>query len=289
MVAIYANSSVLNEDSTENSTLVQTYKLKRSLNDLEKTKGQNKTGYDEIFSSLSVEGTMDNKKGISYSYEDFIKLSDESQSIFHSFYEATLTSSVKKALYDLMVHKQILELTVMNLELAKNKWQQMQTSFDNGLSSELDVIEAQSTYENLKSDYSNANTAYKQKLKEFKTLLSSELNKKIKFEGNIDFELENLDDDSLISSFLSNNFDAESAEKFMEEEKDLLNTDKSSNISPSLSLSLDYNAYDSDSYIFTSDFKDCASITFTLSIPLNSSTKNSEADVAESEVNGYVE
>lgn len=313
MAIVSADPLILNEDSAVNLALNQNYELKSSLIDLQKAEDQNNNSWNVMLPDFSVNGSVNNTNGVFDSsvdnnltltaslassvtlnkydryYMDYDELTYESQSILYSIDEATLKTDVKKAFYYLIAHKQSLELTEMNLELAKKRWQQMQTSYDNGLASELDVLEAQSTYENLKPDYSTANTAYKTELMEFKSLLGLDLNQEIELEGDLNVEVMDLNDDSLVSAFLSNRLDVESAEKSIEVEQTLLDIEKASNISPSLNLSFDYSAYNSDSSIFTTDWTDSASITATISIPLNSYIKGSEEDIAISDAERSVE
>lgn len=309
--AIAADPLILDEDGAISLALKQNYELKSSLLDLEKAEYQNDNSWNVMLPDFSIEGSVSNTNGVVDSsvddefslsgsleasvtlnkydryYMEYDELTYESQALLYATDEAELKTDVKKAYYYLIANKQSLELTEMNLELAKKRWQQMETEYKNGLVSELEVLEAQSTYENLKPDYTTANTQYKTEMMSFKSLLGIDLDQEVELEGSLDVEIMTLDDDSLVSTFLANRLDVESAEKSTEVEQSLLNIEKATDLSPSFTLSLDYTASNSD--LFDTDWTDSASITATVSIPLNGYIKGSEEDVAISDAEKSVE
>jgi len=309
--AIAADPLILDEDGAISLALKQNYELKSSLLDLEKAEYQNDNSWNVMLPDFSIEGSVSNTNGVVDSsvddefslsgsleasvtlnkydryYMEYDELTYESQALLYATDEAELKTDVKKAYYYLIANKQSLELTEMNLELAKKRWQQMETEYKNGLVSELEVLEAQSTYENLKPDYTTANTQYKTEMMSFKSLLGIDLDQEVELEGSLDVEILTLDDDSLVSTFLANRLDVESAEKSTEVEQSLLNIEKATDLSPSFTLSLDYTASNSD--LFDTDWTDSASITATVSIPLNGYIKGSEEDVAISDAEKSVE
>lgn len=309
--AIAADPLILDEDGAISLALKQNYELKSSLLDLEKAEYQNDNSWNVMLPDFSIEGSVSNTNGVVDSsaddefslsgsleasvtlnkydryYMEYDELTYESQALLYATDEAELKTDVKKAYYYLIANKQSLELTEMNLELAKKRWQQMETEYKNGLVSELEGLEAQSTYENLKPDYTTANTQYKTEMMSFKSLLGIDLDQEVELEGSLDVEIMTLDDDSLVSTFLANRLDVESAEKSTEVEQSLLNIEKATDLSPSFTLSLDYTASNSD--LFDTDWTDSASITATVSIPLNGYIKGSEEDVAISDAEKSVE
>jgi len=309
--AIAADPLILDEDGAISLALKQNYELKSSLLDLEKAEYQNDNSWNVMLPDFSIEGSVSNTNGVVDSsvddefslsgsleasvtlnkydryYMEYDELTYESQALLYATDEAELKTDVKKAYYYLIANKQSLELTEMNQELAKKRWQQMETEYKNGLVSELEVLEAQSTYENLKPDYTTANTQYKTEMMSFKSLLGIDLDQEVELEGSLDVEIMTLDDDSLVSTFLANRLDVESAEKSTEVEQSLLNIEKATDLSPSFTLSLDYTASNSD--LFDTDWTDSASITATVSIPLNGYIKGSEEDVAISDAEKSVE
>jgi outer membrane protein TolC len=311
IAAIAAEPLVLNEDGAVSLALKQNYDLKASLLDLKKAEYQNDNSWNVMLPDFSIEGSANSTSGIVDSsvddefslsgsleasvtlnkydryYMEYDELTYEAQALMYASDEEELKADVKKAYYYLIANKQSLDLTELNLNLAKKRWEQMEVEYSNGLVSELEVLEAQSTYENLKPDYTTANTEYKTEMMSFKSLLGIDLDQEVELDGTLDVEILELDDDSLISSFLAKRLDVESAQKSTEVEQSLLNIEKATDISPSLSLSFDYSLSNSD--LFDSDWSDSASITATLSIPLNSYIKGSEEDVAISDAKKSVE
>ena len=310
-VPLFASTLTLSESDAISLALNQNYDLKSSLIDLLKVEDQKNNSWNVMLPDLSLEGSVTNSNAIlGSSDDDYIKITGslsssvtlnksnkysmdydnleyEAELLNYEDAQNSLENEVKKAFYYLIANQQSLEIKEMNLDLALKRWEQMQSKYDNGLASELEVLEAQSTYENLKPEYTTAYTSYQTQLMNFKSFLGIDLDREIELEGDLDVEILDLDADTLISRFLNNRIDILNAQKEIEIQNVLYNIERSSDLSPSLDLSFDYSYYNSD--LLDDDWTDAASITATVSIPLNGYINGSEEDIAISDAQRDVE
>lgn len=308
---LVASPLKLSVDSAVELAIEQNYDLKSSYLDLMMAEDQNDNSWNVMLPDLSLKGTLNDSlslyditdsnalsftgsfassvtlnKSSRYSME-YDKLSYESESLSYQIDEADLKVGVKRAYYYLVANKRSLEIKKMNLDLALKRWEQMKNSYDNGLVSQLDVLESQSTYENLKPTYTSSNNSYQTKLMSFKSLLGIDLNQEVELVGNLDVEILDLDENVLISTFLNKRLDVELATLNIDSNKNLLDIKKASNKSPSLSLSLDYAI--SNSNVLDGNWDDNLSMKATLTFPINGYIDGSKEDIAISDAEKRVE
>ncbi|MDC7236495.1 MAG: TolC family protein [Sphaerochaetaceae bacterium] len=308
---LFASIITLSESDAVTLALNQNYELKSSLIDLQKVEDQKKNSWNVMLPDFSIEGSVTNSNAIFGSsngdylkitgslsssvtlnkydkyYMEYDKLNYESELLNYEDDQKSLEVEVQKAFYYLLANKQSLDIQKMNLDLALKRWEQMQSKYDNGLASELEVLETQSTYENLKPSYTTAYNSYQTQLMNFKSFLGIDLDQDIELNGDLDVEILDLDADALISTFLNNRIDIQNAQKAIDLKTSLYDIEKASDISPSLALSLDYSYYNSD--LLDSDWSDSASVTATISIPLNGYIEGSEEDIAISDAQRSIE
>lgn len=301
-VPLFASTLNLSEDDAINLALNQNYELKSSLIDLLKVEDQKNNSWNVMFPSISVDGSISSSNAILGSSDsDYLKLTGalstsvtlnksnkysmeyddlayESELLNYENDKKSLETEVKKAFYYLLANKQSLEIEKMNLDLALKRWEQMQSKYDNGLASELEVFETQSTYENLKPSYTSAYNSYQTQLMNFKSFLGIDFDQEIELEGDLEVEILDLDADTLISKFLNNRIDIQTAQKEIDLKNASYNIEKSNNLSPSVTLSFDYSYYNSD--ILDDDWTDSASLSAGISIPINGYIDGSVEDIS---------
>ncbi|OJF76669.1 MAG: hypothetical protein BKP49_05780 [Treponema sp. CETP13] len=310
---VVAEPLVLTEDLSVQMALEQNKALKVSLLDLEKTEDQNDHSWNVLLPDFSLNGSVSGDDSvlngssldsedltISGSFEssvslnpsaryymNFDNLSYESQSILYQIDEKELKVAVKKAFYYLIAYKESLDLEEKNLDLANKRWLQTKNNFQNGLASELEVLEAQSSYENMKPSYTEIKTTYKTKLMSFKSLLGLDLEQEISIDGELAPEIIELNSTDLLKNFLLKRLDVQSALKSIQAEEALLAIEKLDDRAPKLSLSLDWSNSASD--MNNIDWTDDASVSASISIPLNGFIPGSEELVAISDAKKAVE
>ncbi len=311
VTAIGADPLILNVQSAVTLALKQNNELESSALDLEKARYQNENSWNFMLPDFSIDGSVSDSTGIfdssvgnkisisgSFSssvtfdgtgryYREYDESAYELQSLSYESDKLQLETDVRKAFYYLIAHKQSLILTEKNLELAEKRWRQTETKFESGLVSELEVLEAQSTYENLKPAYTTADMEYSTEMMIFKTLLGIGFDQTVELEGTVDVEILDLDEESLITTFLESSPDVQSARKSVDIYETLLNIEKAADFAPSVTLSLNYSASNSD--VFNDDWTDSASVTAAVSVPLNGYLKGSEEDVALSDAQKSLE
>jgi outer membrane protein TolC len=310
---IVAEPLVLTENLSVEMALEQNKALKASLLDLEKSEDQKNHSWNVLLPDFSLNGSVSGDdsvlNGSSLDSEDltlsgyfessvslnpsaryymkFDKASYESQCILYQIDEQELKVEVKKAFYYLIAYKESFDLEAKNLDLAKKRWLQTKNNFQNGLASELEVLEAQSSYENMKPSYTEIKTTYKTKLMSFKSLLGIGLEQEISIDGELSPEIIELDSNQLLKNFLLKRLDVQNALKSIQTEEALLAIEKFDDRAPELSLTLDWTNSASD--MNNLNWADDASISASISIPLNGFIPGSEESVAISDAEKSVE
>lgn len=303
----------LNEDLSVEMALEQNKSLKASFLDLEKSENQKDNSWNVLLPDFSLNGSVAGsdsvlngssldtedltlsgsiKSSVSLNtsaryYMDYDTLSYESQFILYQIDEQELKVAVKQAFYYLIAYKESLDLEAKNLELAKKRWLQTKSNYQNGLSSELEVLEAQSSYENMKPSYTDIKTTYNTKLMSFKSLLGLDLEQEITLEGELSPEIIDFNATNLVKNFLPKRLDVQNALKSIQTEEALLAIEKLNDRTPNVSLSVDWSesAYDMNNI----DWSDDVSVSASISIPLNGFIPGSEESIAISNAQKSVE
>ena len=140
--------------------------------------------------------------GIKYLAQDY-----ELGLINYSDVESILKREVKKLFYSLLVLEENIKLMESTIEIAEKSYIQTDINFRNGLSSELDKLQAQVTLESLKPDFVEVVNMYQSAVLSFKEIVGLDGEDDIRLEGVLDPEIYELDIDTLVYSSLSNRFD----------------------------------------------------------------------------------
>jgi len=212
------------------------------------------------------------------------RLSLESQEISYQSDENALKLSVSQQYYYLLAYRENLDLRLKNLELAEKRYLQTQINFNNGLASRLDVLEARSSYESLRPDYTDARTSYSTGLMSFKKLLGLDLDQEIEFTGTLEVTLLDLDGDSLISTYLNDRLDVQSAVNALIRLENQLKSVRRTSLAPTLSLGARWNNSLSD-LSADGEWTGNATVSLSLSVPLSSYIKGSSEslDITDAE------
>ncbi len=231
-----------------------------------------------VSAGLSASLSLDAASGLA---RDSARLNLESQNISYESSEDQLVLSVRQEFYYLLAYEENLDLQIKNLDLAEKRYEQVKENFNNGLASQLDVLEARNSYESLRPDYTDAKTTYASQLMSFKNLLGISLNQEIELDGSLDVTLVDLDADELIDSYIAGRLDVQAAVKAQEIQDLTLSSLKRSTWSPTVSLGASWN--NSASLDAIDDWSDQATLSLNVGIPLSSLIKSSSEQVAVSQ------
>ncbi|MDC7239838.1 MAG: TolC family protein [Spirochaetales bacterium] len=231
-----------------------------------------------VSAGLSASLSLDAASGLA---RDSARLNLESQNISYESSEDQLVLSVRQEFYYLLAYEENLDLQIKNLDLAEKRYEQVKENFNNGLASQLDVLEARNSYESLRPDYTDAKTTYASQLMSFKNLLGISLNQEIELDGSLDVTLVDLDADELIDSYIAGRLDVQAAVKALEIQDLTLSSLKRSTWSPTVSLGASWN--NSASLDAIDDWSDQATLSLNVGIPLSSLIKSSSEQVAVSQ------
>ena len=288
-----AEPLILTEEAAVALALEQNYDLQSTRLDLEGTEEAEKNSWniflpdltastgvsrsEELFSDTgsagedwSVYGRLSAALDLNYAALQGIKsnkLALESQQLLYEDSENSLTINVKKQFYYLLAYKENMEMEKKNLELAEKLYDQTRVNYENGLASELDVLEARNSFESMRPSYTDTKTSYETQVMTFKTLLGLDLEQEVEIEGSLDVETLDLDASVLIDGFMMNRLDIQTAMKSVEAEKLNESITKTGDRTPTLSLSGEWS--DNASDISDPDWYDTATITLALAMPLN--------------------
>ncbi len=285
---------VLTEEMAVSMALEQNTSLKSGRLDLESSEEAKKNSWNAFLPDFSVSGgiarseefltensyldgdswSVNGKIGASLTLNSAAalgvntkKLSYETQSLYYESVEEQLMMNVRKQFYYLLANKENLELKKKNLDLAEKRYEQENTNFTNGLSSELTVLEARNSFESLRPSYTNTKTSYETQLMSFRNLLGLDLEQKIEVNGSLDVSILDLDVSSLIGTYLARRLDVQSSVKSLELQENILSVTKVATLTPSLMLSGDWSANAGD--LGDIDWSDALTVSLMISLPLN--------------------
>jgi multidrug efflux system outer membrane protein len=115
--------------------------------------------------------------------------------------EKQLERDVRKSFYALLLQQENIRLLEESQETARKRFEQVSTSYEYGLASELDKLNAQVNLENLKPDLQKARTDYETASMELKYTLGLERTVVLELQGTIGAQGLSLDAEELISAY----------------------------------------------------------------------------------------
>lgn len=307
-----AESLVLTEEQSVKMALEQNLDLKASQLDLEMSEDQNNNSWNVLLPDFSIGGGISRTGSLlndssgssawavsgslaaslslnasSFFTMDYYRLSFEAQELMYQMDEDQLKVNVKNQFYYLLAYKENLELERKNLELASKRWAQTETNYQNGLASELEVLEAKNTYESMRPSYTDTKTSYETQLMSFKSLLGLSLEQAIELDGRLEPVILDLDAGALVNNFMLKRSDIQSSLKSIEVQENLASIEALDDRSPSLTLSADWSSSAAD--LGNIDFSDSASFSAYINMPLNGFIPGSSESLDISEAETAVE
>ncbi len=159
-----------------------------------------------------------------------------------------LEIQITKSFYALIADRENLHLLEVTQELARQQLEKNQTGFDNGIVSELTVTQSRLAWENARYDYSAAEGAFENRLRDFLAPLGIGQDTEVELEGEIEIAQVETNADTLIQQYLPGRPNIVSLRREIER---LENAEKQavlSNRAPSITLSLQWQSSNFDPF-----------------------------------------
>lgn len=171
--------------------------------------------------------------------------------------------NIKKLFYGLLLQQESLAIQRMSLENARQRANQAQINFNNGRIPQLQLLNAQVTYENQRPEVETAEQSFYQQLDTFAFLIGLPVGTKIELSGSIEPEYVNVNAEELLKKYGENNLNV----RALQNNIDILNMNlKALNLSsytPALILSYGWQPVGTW-WTGDLDFKDQGSLSITL-------------------------
>lgn len=185
-----------------------------------------------------------------------------------------LERDIRISFYNLILSRHKIRLIEQNIETSQKRYELARKNYEAGRVSELDMLNALVTVENLKPRLNEANVAYQTEQMHFKQYIGLDMAKEIRLEGSIEAKGSTVNADSLIQEHLDGRLDVRSLVldgQILENKKRLTAAEE---FAPVLSLSYSYSPSLNDP--FGSDWGESdnwstrSTLGISLSIPLDS-------------------
>ena len=177
--------------------------------------------------------------------------------------EKQIILNIKKLFYGLLLQQESLAIQRMSLENARQRAAQAQANFNNGRIPQLQLLNAQVTYENQRPEVETAEQSFYQQLDTFAFLIGLPVGTKIELSGSIEPEYVNVNAEELLEKYGENNLNV----RALQNNIDILNMNlKALNLSsytPALILSYGWQPVGTW-WTGDLDFKDQGSLSITL-------------------------
>ena len=213
---------------------------------------------------------------------------------------SSLSKSIKQAYFDLVYLEENVQLLRESLQLAEKRYLQAQRNYNSGLVPDVDLLQAQVSMENVRPQLLQAQNNYDTAVMQFKINLGLNLEDTVALDSRVLDDADNLqielDAAQLANEYLNDRYDIQSIRANI----DLLKSSKKSTMaaamSPTVSVSAGYlprigifgsDVSDSEKNAQYKDWLDSGSITFGLSIPIDTlipgtSTYTKAAEIQDS-------
>lgn len=169
---------------------------------------------------------------------------------------------IKKLFYGLLLQQQSLEIQRISLENARQRAAQAQINFNNGRIPQLQLLNAQVTYENQRPEVETAEQNFNQQFDTFAVLIGMPVGTKIELSGSIEPEYVNVTTEELLEKYGENNLEIRSAQNEIEVQKIQLSALNLSSYTPVLSIGYNFNP--AGTWLPDFDWSDQGRLTFTL-------------------------
>ena len=208
---------------------------------------------------------------------DSYNLGYQIQQVTFAQAQAEVERNVTKLYYYLLMEAENIKVQEMNLELALKQYEQVQTKFESGFASEMEVLTSQLSYEQLKTPIQQAKNQYQSNLLSLKALLGLDLAEELEVSGDIPAMVKELEVSEL-REYLQKSYSLTLIDLNMAQLKSSLESNKKQALMPSLSLSTSYDISAwNESYSNT--FSDSVTYSVGVRIPLDGFIPNSRTQV----------
>jgi len=191
--------------------------------------------------SASIRTTLPLSLSSRYSIRD-TELAFDEEAISLEDAEKQLERDVKKAFFNLLLLTEKIRLTEQNIATAQKRYDQAKTSYEYGLESELTLLGALVTLENLKPDLEEIRVTYEIADMEFKQMLGFDRDSEITVTGSIEPNIRTFNVIDLIEEHLSTRPDIAAIMKDIEALEIQKKITRLDGYAPLLSLSYSYTA-----------------------------------------------
>ncbi|MFO7848668.1 MAG: TolC family protein, partial [Spirochaetia bacterium] len=165
----------------------------------------------------------------------------QAEEISYKQAEAELEKDVRKSFYNLLLMQEERKLQVERIETARERYEQAQINYENGLVPELTVLNAEVAYENQKPALEAMDLRYRQALQGFKMNLGIDLRREISLEGSIEAEPVQLDAEELVNRYIGRRYDVRSMIANIKTMEDQYTANKLRAVTPTVSLGLNFD------------------------------------------------
>lgn len=221
------------------------------------------------------------------------RVSYEAETINFTDARKELERYVKEGFYHLIILSEKKKLIEQNIETAQKRYDQAGANYENGIVSELTMLSAQVTLENLKPDLEEAKVEYEIAAMGFKQMLGLDNNASLSIRGSIEPKMLVLETEELSKKYLEKRLDIQSALKEIETlqvEKKLTGAEE---YTPTLSLSYSFRAGVNDP--FRADWGspgswyDSNTFGIALSFPIDGFLPGSSSDITMKTIDDEIE
>ena len=192
-----------------------------------------------------------------------------------------IVMGIKNSFYGLLFQQERLDIQRMSLENARQRAEQARINFNNGRIPQLQLLNAQVTYENQRPDVETAEQTFNQLLDTFAVLIGMPVGTKIELSGSIEPEYVNVTMEELLERYGDNNLEIRSAQNEIEVQKIQLSALNLRSYTPVLSIGYNFNP--TGTMLPDLDWSDQGRLSFTLlfnitnMLPFSQTRQNAQA------------
>ena len=192
-----------------------------------------------------------------------------------------IVMGIKKLFYGLLLQQENLKIQRTSLENARQRAAQAQVNFNNGRIPQLQLLNAQVTYENQRPEVETAERSFNQQFDTIAVLIGMPVGTKIELSGSIEPEYVNVTTEELLEKYGENNLEIRSAQNDIDVQKIQLSALNLSSYTPVLSIGYNFNP--AGTWLPDLDWSDQGRLTFTLlfnitnMLPFSQTRQNAKA------------
>ncbi|MCR4823095.1 MAG: TolC family protein [Treponema sp.] len=112
---------------------------------------------------------------------------------------------VRKLFYSILLQQESLKNDRQTLENTLQRYENTKKSYESGRAAKLDLLQSNVTYQNMKLDVEKTETAFKQQLRQFTSVLGIPAGREIELEGSLDTEVFEVNKEELLGKYSAYN------------------------------------------------------------------------------------